>query len=85
MLKKVIVLDNLKSNILSEAILILKEDVEINNNIREEANNIKIESAIKEAEYIIEECMYNLEKEKNNKKNIFFRIIDKVIGVSNKK
>ena len=43
------------------------------------------ESAIKEAEYIIEECMYNLEKEKNNKKNIFFRIIDKVIGVSNKK
>lgn len=85
MLKKVIVLDNLKSNILSEAILILKEDVDINNNIREEANNIKIESAIKEAEYIIEECMYNLEKEKNNKKNIFFRIIDKVIGVSNKK
>lgn len=79
MIRKVIVLEDLPSNILSEAILILKNEEDKKN------NDIKIKSAIAEAEYIIEECMYKLEKQSAPKKNFFHKILDKVKGSGNKK
>lgn len=84
MYKKVIFLKDLPSNILSEAILVFKEDVIVNDDINTNANNIKIDSAIQEAKYIIQECMYKIEKESQSKKSFLHRIIDKVRGCSNK-
>lgn len=84
MLKKVIVLNNLPSNILSEAILILKEEIDVKDNNKNDVKNVKIKSAIDEAQYIIEKCMYNLEQASNPKKNVFAKLIDKVKGEGNK-
>lgn len=84
MLKKVIVLNDLSSNILSQAILILKEDMEIGDDININGNDIKIKSAIEEANNIIEECMYKIEQENTKKKNFFHKIIDKVTRKENK-
>ncbi len=84
MLKKVIVLNNLHSNILSEAILVLKDDIELKENIKLEGQDIRIKSAIEEAQNIVEDCMYKLEQESLIKKNFFHKIIDKVKGNGNK-
>lgn len=86
MVKKVIYLKDLPSNILSEAILIFKEDVDVEKDINlNNLYNIKVNSAIQEAKYIIEECMYKIEKDNENKKSFLHKIIDKVKGESNKK
>lgn len=84
MLRKVIVLNDLQSNLLSEAILILKEEIDIKDNNNTETQNIRIKSAVHEANNIIEEYMYKLEKENTQKKNFFNKIMDKVKQKGNK-
>lgn len=85
MVKKVIFLENLPSNIISKAILVLNEDVEVSDELNNEKGNIKIKSAIDEAQNIIEEYMYKIENDNYVKKNLFHKIIDKVKGLGNKK
>lgn len=82
MFRKVIVLKDLPSNVLSEAILILKDDINIKKDIKKEVKNVKYKSAVDEAQCIIEEYMYKLEHH-IEKKGFFHKILDKVKGCSN--
>ncbi len=74
-MKNIIVLKDLPSNIIDEAIVILKAGSKVKNKVKKESNTIEnIEStedtsyeiAIKEAEFLVADYMKNLEKPKED-------------------
>ena len=76
-MKNIVVLKNLPSNIVEEAIVVLKENTKIKkyqyidkNNDMVKNNKNKKDYIVKEAEMVISNYISDMEKQKNNKKNV---------------
>lgn len=79
MIKKVIVVKDIPSNIIEEAVFTLKDNVAFD--IKEKDNYIKYDSILSEAEGLIEEYVDKYEKIEIKKENFF----EKIINILNKK
>lgn len=75
-MKNIVVLKDLPSNIVDEAIVILKNNSNIKKkeytkmNKSEESENGTYDTVIKEAEYIVQDYIKNIEKNNETKRNI---------------
>lgn len=75
-MKNIVVLKDLPSNIVDEAIVILKNNSNIKKkeytkmNKPEESENGTYDTVIKEAEYIVQDYIKNIEKNNETKRNI---------------
>ena len=67
-MKNIVVLKDLPSNLIDEAIVILKNGNKIK--IENEKKEENYETAIKEAEFIVQSYIKNLEKPKDNKSDM---------------
>ena len=79
MIKKVIVIKDIPSNIIEEAVFTLKDNIEFD--VNEKENYIKYDSILSEAEGLIEEYVDKYEKIEIRKENFF----EKIINILNKK
>ena len=78
-MKNIVVLKDLPSNIVDEAIVILKNYDNVKNkevidytniNKSEQSENNNYDTVIKEAEHIVQDYIKNIEKDKEEKRNI---------------
>ena len=79
MIKKVIVIKDIPSNIIEEAVFTLKDNVEVNDTTPQ--SYMKYDSILSEAESLIEEYVNKYETIEIKKENI----IDKILNILNKK
>lgn len=79
MIRKVIVIKDIPSNIIEEAVFTLKENIKFED--YEKENYIKYDSILGEAEGLIEEYVNKYEEVEIRKENFF----EKIINILNKK
>lgn len=79
MIKKVIVIKDIPSNIIEEAVFTLKDNIKFEENVQ--TNYIKYENVLSEAESLIEEYVNKYEGIEIRKENF----IEKILNILNKR
>jgi len=79
MIKKVVVIKNIPSNIIEEAVFTLKDNVKFEEN--SSTNYIRYDKILSEAESLIEEYVNKYEEVEIRKENF----IEKILNILNKK